>query len=50
LIDPTRRAERVIGQQAGPLVQGVGEELMEIYATDPTKQGEDLAKVQLERP
>jgi hypothetical protein len=36
LIDPIRRAARVIGQQAGPVVQGPSEELMEIYATNPT--------------
>lgn len=33
--DEERRAARVIGQEAGPLVQGPNEELMEIYATNP---------------
>lgn len=34
LISARRRPLRIIGQEAGPLVQGVNEELMEIYATN----------------
>ena len=45
--DEERRAARVIGQEAGPLVQGPNEELMEIYATNPAfleaEAGTDLA-------
>lgn len=36
LISERRRPLRIIGQNAGPLVQGVNEELMEIYATNTT--------------
>lgn len=50
MIDPERRNDRVIGQEAGPLVQGVAEELWEIYATNPAVADEDLSKVRIERP
>lgn len=50
LIDPERRKERVIGQAAGPLVQGVAEELWEIYATNPARSDEELSEVRIERP
>lgn len=43
LIDPIRRAERVIGQEAGPLAQRVGEELLEIYATNPADPNSEPA-------
>lgn len=49
LIDPVRRADRVIGQNAGPLVQGPNEELMEIYFSDPSRADENLAETELGR-
>lgn len=49
LIDATRRAERVIGQATGG-PGGVGEELMEIYATNPADPNSDPETAQIERP
>lgn len=50
MIDPVRRADRVIGQQAGPVVQGVGEELWEIYATNPADPTATAEESVIERP
>jgi hypothetical protein len=50
LIDALRRSTRVIGQQSGPLVQGVGEELMEIYAVDLLDPNSTPETSALERP
>lgn len=44
LIDPIRRAERVVGQEATALgVQRLGEELLEIYATNPANPNSEPA-------
>lgn len=45
IIDPVRRADRAIGQAVGV----AGEELMEIYATDPNLADENLAEVEIGR-
>lgn len=46
-----RRRSRVIGNESGSAVMyNLGEELREIYATDPAVAGQDLATVQVERP
>jgi len=51
LVDPEQRKDRNIGPATGPLVdERVGEELLEIYATNPAIADEDLATVQIERP
>jgi hypothetical protein len=51
LIDPVRRADRVIGTASGPLVDDrVGEELMEIYATNPADPTSEPSTAKLERP
>jgi len=51
LIDPVRRADRVIGQNSGPLVdERVNEELMEIYATNPSDATSEPTTSRLERP
>lgn len=48
LIDPIRRAARVIGQEAGPIgPQRLGEELWEIYATNPADPNADPATAEL---
>lgn len=47
LVDPVRRADRIVGSAAGPTPQGVAEELWEIYATDPSKADENLAEVEI---
>lgn len=51
LIDPIRRADRAIGQNSGPLaVERSGEELLEIYATDPADPNSTPENSKLERP
>lgn len=50
MIDPERRALGIIGQDAGPVVQGVGEELWEIYATNPADPAADPVTSVVERP
>lgn len=56
LIDEVRRADRVVGTEAYALgVQGMGEELMEIYATNPadpdsTPQTSDLNYIPRPKP
>lgn len=48
LIDETRRAERVIGQEATAMgYQRMGEELWEIYATNPANPDADPATSEL---
>jgi hypothetical protein len=48
LIDPIRRAARVIGQDADPTgYQRAGEELWEIYATNPSNVDADPATAEL---
>lgn len=47
MIDPQRRADRLVGQEAG--VQHMGEELWEVYATNPARSDEDLSEVAVPR-
>lgn len=46
LIDPVRRADRVIGQETYAIPM-VGEEAMEIYATNPADPAADPATADL---
>jgi hypothetical protein len=50
LVDAQRRSAGVIGQAAGPLVQGVAEELWQVYATDVTDVASTPETAVLERP
>jgi hypothetical protein len=51
LIDPVRRAERVVGNDSGTAVMyNLGEELKEIYATDPADEASTPENAVVERP
>ena len=50
MIDPERRAGRGGWYYGRTMVQGVAEELWEIYATNPLAADEELAEVVIERP
>lgn len=50
MIDAQRRSERVIGTEAGPLVQGLAEELWEVYATDTMDPTSTPETAVVERP
>jgi len=51
MIDPEMRKDRIIGQSAETLAERhLGEELWEIYATNPSVADEELDKVLIERP
>lgn len=51
LIDPVRRAERVVGNDTGTgVMYHIGEELKEIYATDPANPDSGPENSVVERP
>lgn len=51
MIDPQRRADRAVGTNADPTgYQNMGEELWEIYATDPADPTSNPETSVVERP